>query len=93
MLEQWVQFNTQKDYFWVIHKRKKQFDALPQSMKDIVIQFWTTQTIIFPNPKDVVKRWISIKVDEEHVPHYLQVSQVILMQLGPLLCTIDWKSF
>jgi hypothetical protein len=42
-------------FFWVIQKKQRQFDALPQSIRNIVIQFWTTQTIIFPNRKDVVK--------------------------------------
>jgi hypothetical protein len=40
---------------------------LPQSIRNIVIQFWTTQTIIFPNRKDVVKWQIFIKVNKEHV--------------------------
>jgi hypothetical protein len=45
-------------------------------MKNLVMQFWSKQMTIFPNQKDVVRRRIVNKVHEEHVVHYLQVSQV-----------------
>jgi len=61
--------------FWIIQKRSRCFNTSPTSIRDIVISFWTFQTVISPKRKDVVRWRILVKVHEEHVTHYLQVSQ------------------
>jgi hypothetical protein len=67
-----VQLDTMKDVFWNSRRRTKCSNALLQSLKDLVIQYWTNQT----NCKDVVRCRIGVKVYEEHATHYLQISQV-----------------
>jgi hypothetical protein len=67
-----VQLDTMKDVFWITRRQAKRSNALPQSLKDLVIQYWTNQT----NRKDVVRRCIGVKVYEEHAAHYIQISQV-----------------
>jgi hypothetical protein len=54
-------------------------------MRDLVVQFWTNQNTISPNQKDVVKHYIGVKLYEEHVAHYLRVSQVNSMTIGTFL--------
>jgi hypothetical protein len=51
-------------------------DVLPQEIKNVIIDWWTKETPISPNRKDVVKRQIVVKRFEEHPKHFLQVSQV-----------------
>ncbi len=60
----WVsqeQLDIANNVFWVSQERGRQFDSLPQAMRNMVVQFWTSQTIIFPNRKDVVKCYIGVK--------------------------------
>jgi hypothetical protein len=73
-----VQLDTMKDVFWITRRRAKRSNALPQSLKDLVIQYWTNQT----NCKDVVRHCIGVKVYEEHAAHYLQI---VLWLLYPSL--------
>lgn len=62
--------------FWITQKRSRCFNTLFAPIKNIVIQFWTSQTMISLNWKDVVRWCIFGNVHEEHVAHNLQVSQV-----------------
>jgi hypothetical protein len=63
--------DTISNAFWITQKRLKCFNILLTSIKDLMIQFWTFQIVIFPNRKNVVRWRISIKVHEKHVAHYL----------------------
>lgn len=76
-----MQLDTTKDVFWISRKRRKHSDALPKSMRDVVVQFWTTQMMISPNQKHVVMMRIGVKLSEEHAAHYLQISCVRFFQI------------
>jgi hypothetical protein len=39
----------------------KIFDKISKEMKQLVISWWTIETIISPNWKDVTRRWIATK--------------------------------
>jgi len=75
-LEQCVKMDIVNNAFWITQKRSRCFNTLLASIRDIVIQFWTSQTMISLNRKDVVRWCIFVKVHEEHATNYLQVSQV-----------------
>ncbi len=57
-----MQLDITNNVFWVSQKKGRQSDSLPQAMRNMVVQFWTSQTIIFPNQKDVMKCYIGVKL-------------------------------
>jgi len=65
--------DTVNNAFWITQKRSRHFHTLPTSIRDLVIQFWTSQIMISPNWKDVVRRHIFIKVHEKHAAHYYKL--------------------
>lgn len=75
-LERQIQMDIVNNAFWITQNRSRCCNILPTSIKNLVIQLWTSQTTISPNWKDVVRWHISIKVHEEHAAHYLKASQV-----------------
>ncbi len=54
-MERCLQLDASNDVFWIIQRQAKRFDSLPHSLKELVIQWWTTYTTISPIEKDVVK--------------------------------------
>jgi hypothetical protein len=68
--------DTQNDVFWLQDKREKHGNALFESTKNLVINWWTIETTISPNHKDVMRRRTAVKMYESHAIHYLQVFQV-----------------
>jgi len=51
--------DVSNDVFWIAQRQAKRFDSLPCSLKELLIQWWTTETTISLVEKDVVKRHIS----------------------------------
>jgi hypothetical protein len=41
---------------WAFYDKAKKKDSLSSDMKDLVAQFWTKNTCVSPNMKDVVRR-------------------------------------
>jgi hypothetical protein len=68
--------DTQNDVFWLQDKTEKHGNALFESTKNLVINWWTIETTISPNHKDVMTRRTRVKMYESHATHYLQVFQV-----------------
>jgi hypothetical protein len=64
------------DAFWISYKNARWSNALPESVRDLVVQFWTTETTVSPNEKDIIRLYVGIKKFVEHAKHYLQISQV-----------------
>jgi hypothetical protein len=48
---------------------------------DSIVNFWISETRNNPNRKDVVKKFISRKVWEQHATHFLKESQVHFIPL------------
>jgi hypothetical protein len=73
-----VLLDTKQDAFWLHDLKRVRSDALADSTRKIISQWWEEQTTVFPNRKDIIRKWISPKLYIEHTTHYLQVSQVRL---------------
>jgi hypothetical protein len=68
--------NTSGDVFWLIKRFLKNGDALNDMAIQQIMDYWTTQTTISPNVKDVTRRRIALKKYDVHTTHYLQVPKV-----------------
>jgi hypothetical protein len=66
-----------QDGFWLHNRRVIRNDSLSDHVKAVVAQWWTNETTVSPNMKDVVtfheglRQWLS------HPTHFLQCSQVL----------------
>lgn len=60
--------------FTLAERRKR--DGLPNSIKDLVVAWWTTETRVSPNKKDVTRKRLAPKVYEKHPTHLLLESEV-----------------
>ncbi|CAM6002456.1 unnamed protein product [Sphagnum balticum] len=60
---------------WAKGDRKHRKDALPESTVVVVVSWWTDETRVSPNKKDVTQ-FIARNVREMHAKHYLQESEV-----------------
>ena len=61
---------------WVLYKRVRRADAIPNSVIELVQQYWTENSRVSPNAKDVKFRRLERNVREDHATHYLEESQV-----------------
>ncbi len=75
-MDRWIQLDATKDAFWITFRQEKHPNSLPQFVKDLVAHWWTVETNVFPIAKDVIRRHIGVKLDETHLAHFFQVSQV-----------------
>ena len=80
--------DTQQNAFWLKYRSTCRSDALPVSATMVVIEWWTSETIVSPNRKDIVRHRIGLKQYAEHPTHYLQVSEVRCYILGNS-CRLD----
>jgi hypothetical protein len=71
--------DTQNDVFWLQDKREKHANALFESSKNLMINWWIIETIISPNHKDVVRKRTRVKMYESHATHCLQNFQVHIL--------------
>ena len=56
--------------------RRKRRPGVPNEVKEVVSKWWTEQTRVSPNRKEIVQKWISRNVKEQHCTHYLLETQV-----------------
>lgn len=56
--------------------RRKRRPGVPNEVKDVVSKWWTEETRVSPNRKEIVQKWISRNVKEQHCTHYLLETQV-----------------
>jgi hypothetical protein len=72
---------------WVKSNKMKYNDAISENVKQIVLKWWTKETRVSLNAKDVVRHLIIANNWERHVTHLLQESQVFLSPTQILFCT------
>ena len=56
--------------------RTKRVDGIALDEKQIIINWWISETRVSPNKKDVTRKRISAGVRDEKLTHYLQETQV-----------------
>jgi len=61
---------------WEICGQTKRVDALAPHITQLVENYWTANTRISPNKKDVVRKQIGAKQWIDHPTHHLQESQI-----------------
>lgn len=61
---------------WTLSVRKTRSDATSPTVKNIVGEWWATQTRPSPNRKEVVRKWVAPKTYVEHHAQYLLESLV-----------------
>jgi hypothetical protein len=66
-----------KDVFWLNKKVGNQSDSLCDATIQHFVSFWTIETTIFPNAKDITWRRDAIKQYDVHPTHYLQIPHVV----------------
>jgi len=59
---------------WVKYDKKQWKDALIDNAKEIVTKWWTKETRVSLNVKDVVCWLVSTKTCEKQIVHFLQKS-------------------
>lgn len=68
---------------WHLCERQPQTgNVITEEVKDTIIAFWTNNTRVSPNYKDVCRRRISPKVYEKHPVHLLEQPQVFFLSYG-----------
>ena len=61
---------------WAVCKRTRRVNALAPDVTQLVADYWTGNTCISPNRKDVIRKRIGAKEWIDHPTHHLQESQV-----------------
>jgi hypothetical protein len=61
---------------WTLSVRKTRSDVTSPFVKDIVGEWWSTQTRPSPNRKEVVRKWVAPKTYVQHHAQYLLESLV-----------------
>lgn len=65
-----------KTFKWVGKGRKRRADCLSEEVVHSVTQFWTSNTRVSPNKKDVCRQRVSRKNYIFHPSHYLEMTEV-----------------
>ncbi len=91
-LKRKVQQDNANDVFLDFTQKGKCVDSLPQPMKKLVLQFWTSQTTISLHCKDVVKRYIGAKFYEA-TWNSLPISLTSKFQVHWNLCKLTNKTW
>jgi hypothetical protein len=86
---EWRQsLDSSSDAFWISYKRARQSNALTESVRDLVVEFWTTETTVSPKKKDITRLHVGIKKFVEYAKYYLQISQVFFHSYFGFDCNI-----
>jgi hypothetical protein len=91
-----VQLDGLKRAFWTNYRRSVRSDCISEATKDVVQQWWTTETQISPNRKDIRRRLKGTGIEgdyEEHPTHYLQTSEVKPQHFPEFPCSSDFRCF
>lgn len=75
-MERRLLLDTRQNAFWLNYRSKRRSDALSDSVKEVVIEFWTSETTVSPNRKDIIRHRNGVHQYSEHPAQYLQVSEV-----------------
>lgn len=76
-IERRIQLDLQLDAFWINNKRTR-VRSISMVMRETIVEWWTTESTVSPNRKDIARKRVGVRTYEEHPTHYLQVSQVSL---------------
>jgi hypothetical protein len=71
-----VLMDTQNDFFWTCYEQATRSDVLPDSVRALVIKWWTTESTVSPERKWVLRKRIAVKTFESHPTYFIQISQV-----------------
>jgi hypothetical protein len=66
--------DTANDSFWISYKRATRSDILQESVRLLVITWWTEQSTISTKRKKVLQKRIGVKNFDCHPTHFIQVS-------------------
>jgi hypothetical protein len=72
-VERHLLLDTSRRVFLTNYKPTTKSNALSQHYVELIVDWWTSETTIFPNRKDIVWLRVSRKQFEVHPMHYLQV--------------------
>jgi len=75
-MERRLLLDTQQNAFWLNYRATRRSDVLPDSVQEVVLNFWTSETTVSLNRKDIIRHRIGVNLYEEHLAHYLQVLEV-----------------
>ena len=65
--------------FWNPPKRATRSDALAVEVRELIIEWWTTETTVSPNRKQICRLHIGVKLYEKHATHFLEELQVLTL--------------
>ena len=79
--------------------RRKKRPGLSDESKDLMLKWWTEETRVSPNRKDIVQKWMSPNTYDQHCTHYLLESQVrrncryklCMLMVG--MCTLQYVDY
>jgi hypothetical protein len=71
-----LQLDANEDAFWVNRKKHTRSSQVTVARKDLIVDWWTTQSTISLNTKDIVRNRVVVNMWAKHPVHYLQVLQV-----------------
>jgi hypothetical protein len=61
---------------WAKVDRRRRKDSLQQPIIDAVVEWWTAETRVSPNKKDVRRKQVGVRSFISHATHWLEESQV-----------------
>jgi hypothetical protein len=71
-----IVLDTIQNAFWLQEKKLSMTSILTKAVKKLVVDWWTSNTTIFPNYKDILFKRTGVNEYIEHQTHYLQILQV-----------------
>lgn len=77
---------------WAKGDRARRKDALTQAVLDIVVAWWTEETRVSPQKKDVRRKRVGVNKFITHAGHWLEESQVRVLRCSELQsCSLATK--
>jgi hypothetical protein len=74
--EKRLTLDTNGNAFWTTYRRATHDNAISESLRELIVDWWTTKTTILSNRKDVTSKRIGVKLFEHCPTHYLQIPQI-----------------
>ena len=71
---------------WALCGKSKRVDATPLNVCELIVEFWSLNSRVSPNRKDVVRKRIDSGMWETHATHHLMESQVHLTMSHFYIC-------
>jgi hypothetical protein len=75
-ISRWMIIDDKDHALWSLSVKRKWIDSLSDVIKKVIIDWWTYETRVNPNKKDVTHKKIAASVFDEHPTHHLMETQV-----------------